>query len=62
MTEASHHTIDTATGKEAEAALSEERVQHIFGTIAEQYKNSMHSRASGSQGWLRKTVDAANLT
>ena len=38
MTETSHHTVDTATGREAEAALSEERVQHIFGTIAEQYK------------------------
>ena len=38
MSETNHHSIDTATGEEADAALSEERVQHIFGTIAEQYK------------------------
>ena len=63
MTETSHHTVDTATGKEAEAALSEERVQHIFGTIAEQYKKFNAFSSFGLyKGWLRKTVDAANLT
>lgn len=58
-----HFIVDTATGQEAEAALSEERVQHIFGTIAEQYKKFNAVSSFGLyKGWLRKTVDAARLT
>ena len=63
MSETNHHSIDTATGEEADAALSEERVQHIFGTIAEQYKKFNAFSSFGLyKGWLRKTVDAARLT
>ena len=57
-----HQTIDTATGQQAPAELSEERVQHIFGTIAKQYKKFNAVSSFGLyKGWLRKTVDLANL-
>ncbi len=60
---ADHHVVDTATGQEAEAALSEERVQHIFSTIADQYKKFNAFSSFGLyKGWLRKTVDAAGIT
>ncbi|WP_350453791.1 class I SAM-dependent methyltransferase [Slackia heliotrinireducens] len=58
-----HHVVDTATGEDAPAEVSEERVQHIFGTIAEQYKKFNAVSSFGLyKGWLRATVDAANLT
>lgn len=63
MTETTHHSVDTATGEQADASLSEERVQHIFGTIAEQYKRFNACSSFGLyKGWLRKVVDAAKLT
>ena len=56
-------TIDTATGESAPAELSEERVRHIFGTIARQYKRFNAVSSFGLyKGWLKKTVDLANLT
>lgn len=57
------HSIDTATGKDAPAAVSEERVQHIFSTIAKQYARFNAVSSFGlCKGWLRATVDAARLT
>ncbi len=55
--------VDTATGDEAPAEISEERVQKIFSTIAKRYaKFNAVSSFGLFRGWLRKTVDAANLT
>ena len=34
---AEERVVDTATGAEAPAEISEERVQHIFSNIAKQY-------------------------
>ena len=52
-----------ATGAEAPAEISEERVQHIFSNIAKQYARFNAVSSFGLfKGWLRKTVDAANLT
>lgn len=57
-----HHVVDTATGAEAPAELSEERVQHIFSTIAKQYARFNAASSFGlHKGWLRKTVAAANI-
>lgn len=63
MTDTTRTIVDTATGRAADAAVSEDRVQHIFGTIAKQYKRFNAFSSFGLyKGWLRKTVDAAGLT
>ena len=60
---ADERVVDTATGAEAPAEISEERVQHIFSNIAKQYARFNAVSSFGLfRGWLRKTVDAANLT
>lgn len=60
---AEERVVDTATGAEAPAEISEERVQHIFSNIAKQYARFNAVSSFGLfKGWLRKTVDAANLT
>jgi demethylmenaquinone methyltransferase/2-methoxy-6-polyprenyl-1,4-benzoquinol methylase len=57
------HSVDTATGQEAPAEVSEERVKHIFGEIAQQYKRFNAVSSFGQyKGWLRHLVDAACLT
>lgn len=56
-------TIDTATGKEAPAQLSEERVQKIFTEIAGQYEKFNHYSSFGQdRRWLEKLVDACPIT
>lgn len=60
---AGHAVVDTATGKEASATVSEERVQQIFGAIAKKYDRFNAASSFGLyKRWLRATVDAANLT
>lgn len=60
---AEERVVDTATGAEAPAEISEERVQHIFSNIAKQYARFNAVSSFGLfKGWLRETVDAANLT
>ncbi len=62
MTEESH-SIDTATGAEAPAELSQERVRRIFGAIARQYRRFNAFSSFGLyRSWMRRTVDAAGLT
>ena len=62
MTEESH-SIDTATGDEAPAELSQERVRRIFGAIARQYRRFNAFSSFGLyRSWMRRTVDAAGLT
>ena len=52
-----HSTIDTATGKEAPAALSEERVKTIFTEIADQYEKFNHYSSFGQdRRWLDKLL------
>lgn len=56
-------TIDTATGKEAPAALSEERVLSIFSEIADQYEKFNHYSSFGQdRKWLDKLVDSIPIT
>ena len=56
-------TIDTATGKEAPAHLSEERVKSIFTEIAEQYEKFNHYSSFGQDRiWLRRLVNSLPLT
>lgn len=55
-------TIDTATGKEAPAELSEERVKTIFTEIASQYEKFNHYSSFGQdRRWLRKLVDSVDI-
>lgn len=55
--------IDTATGEEAPANISEERVQDIFSHIARKYHRfNVFSSLGLYKSWLRKTVDLANIT
>lgn len=56
-------TIDTATGKEAPAQLSEQRVQKVFTEIAGQYEKFNHYSSFGQdRRWLDKLVDACPIT
>ena len=58
-----HHVVDTATGKEATADISEERVQRIFSQIAKKYERFNAFSSFGLyKHWLHKTVDAAHIT
>ena len=60
---AEERVVDTATGAEAPAEISEERVQHIFSNIAKQYARFNAVSSFGLfKGWLRKTVDAATCS
>ncbi len=55
-------TIDTATGREAPAELSEERVRDIFTGIAGQYEKFNHFSSFGQdRRWLRALVESANI-
>lgn len=55
-------SVDTATGKEAPASLSEERVQHIFSHIARKYERFNAWSSFGLyKSWLKKTVELANI-
>ena len=55
---AEERVVDTATGAEAPAEISEERVQHIFSNIAKQYARFNAVSSFGLfKGWLRKTVE-----
>lgn len=50
-------TIDTATGQEAPAEVSQERARAIFTEIAEQYEKFNHYSSFGQDRiWLRKLV------
>ena len=56
-------TIDTATGKEAPAHISEERVKAVFSEIAEQYERFNHASSFGQdRRWLERLVARANIT
>lgn len=56
------HSIDTATGKEAPAALSTERVHDIFSAIARRYELfNMLSSFGTYKGWLAKMTSMANV-
>lgn len=56
-------SIDTATGEQAPASISEERVQDIFSHIARKYHRfNVFSSLGLYKSWLRKTVDLANIT
>ncbi len=56
-------TVDTATGEQAPASISEERVQDIFSHIARKYHRFNAFSSFGLyKSWLRKTVDLANIT
>ncbi len=60
---AGHTVIDTATGSEADAVVSEQRVQKIFGAIAKKYDRFNAVSSFGLyKRWLRATVAAAGLT
>lgn len=60
---AGHTVVDTATGNEAPAEISEERVRQIFGTIARKYDRFNAASSFGLyKHWLNVAVDAANLT
>ena len=53
---AEERVVDTATGAEAPAEISEERVQHIFSNIAKQYARFNAVSSFGLfKGWLRQT-------
>ncbi len=57
-----HHIVDTATGKEATADISEERVKQIFSQIAQKYERFNAFSSFGLyKHWLNETVDAANI-
>lgn len=56
-------TIDTATGKEAPAELSEQRVLGIFTEIADQYEQFNHASSFGQDcHWLDRVVELAPVT
>ena len=63
MTEQSNVVVDTATGKEAPADISENRVKQIFSQIAKKYElfNALSSFGL-YKTWLNATVDLANIT
>lgn len=56
----SHTSIDTATGKQAPAQLSSERVKDIFSHIAQRYERFNAISSFGQYRiWLNKMVQAA---
>ncbi len=60
---AKHTVVDTATGEEAPAFVSEERVKKVFGAIARKYGRFNAASSFGLyRHWLNAVVDAANLT
>lgn len=60
---AGHTVVDTATGQEASAAVSEDRVKEIFGAIAKKYDRFNAASSFGLyKRWLNETVKAAALT
>lgn len=62
MTDTASHTIDTATGKEAPAEISEERVLGIFTEIAEQYERFNRSSSfHQDHKWLDRLVELAPI-
>lgn len=57
------HSIDTATGEEAPADLSEDRVKKIFTDIAWDYERFNTLSSFGRhRSWLRKLVELAPIT
>ena len=62
VAKSAHHIVDTATGLEAPAALSQDRVQQIFGAIAEKYRKFNAASSFGLyKRWLAEVVDAAKI-
>ncbi|HJF66279.1 MAG TPA: class I SAM-dependent methyltransferase [Slackia equolifaciens] len=60
---AGHTVVDTATGQEASAVVSEDRVKEIFGAIAKKYDRFNAASSFGLyKRWLNETVKAAALT
>ena len=58
-----HTTIDTETGEEAPAEISEERVKRIFTEISEQYEEFNHVSSFGQDHrWLKHLVDELPVT
>lgn len=56
------HTIDTATGKEAPAELSSERVYEIFSAIAKKYERFNAISSMGAyKGWLKGMMALAPI-
>ena len=54
---AGHTVVDTATGQEASAAVSEDRVKEIFGAIAKKYDRFNAASSFGLyKRWLNETV------
>lgn len=59
-THISHAAIDTATGKQAPAQVSEGRVMKVFTEIAQQYERFNHRSSFGRDHmWLDRLIDAA---
>lgn len=57
------HTIDTATGKEAPAELSSQRVYEIFSAIAKKYERFNAVSSFGAyRRWLKGMIDLAPIT
>ncbi|MBQ9067946.1 MAG: ubiquinone/menaquinone biosynthesis methyltransferase [Eggerthellaceae bacterium] len=55
-------TIDTATGLEAPAELSEQRVKSIFTEIADQYEKFNHYSSFGQdRRWLRTLAQSVDI-
>lgn len=60
MPEQHPHSIDTATGQDAPASVSSERVKDIFSHIAKKYERFNAISSFGAyKGWLHKMVDLA---
>ena len=60
---AESHTIDTATGKEAPADLSSERVYEIFSAIAKKYERFNAVSSMGAyKGWLKGMIELSPIT
>ncbi|MEG0322780.1 MAG: ubiquinone/menaquinone biosynthesis methyltransferase [Raoultibacter sp.] len=56
------HTIDTATGEEAPAELSSERVYEIFSAIAKKYERFNAVSSMGAyKGWLKGMMEVAPI-
>lgn len=57
------HSIDTATGQEAPASVSSERVKKIFTDIAWNYeKFNKYSSFGQYRSWLRTLIDKSPIT
>ncbi len=60
---AGHIVVDTATGGEAPASVSETRVKEVFGTIAPKYDSFNTVSSFGlHKCWVNAVVDTAALT